>query len=267
MPLFTIITTPLQVIRELCFPWVMMGLAALHAPKAIYDSIRDRQWSNFGGLYNFSDAIFATLWTTIGPIIKNVARKPTQSLLEGRIHKGKIVDQPAYPPIHGVVMEIGAGSGMWADVLAQIRDAQALGTSTAVAGTSAKESKITKIYGVEPNTKSNKALQTRVSDVGLADVYEVVPVGIEQVTDKSKWSGDIAPGSIDCIITQSCLCSIPEPEKNIKLLYNLLKPGGWWYMSEHVMVERQRGGLLIGLYQRKSFPRLVFSFFSLHSVC
>lgn len=240
-----------ELAAQLVMPWLFMGYAALHIPRAIYDTVRNGQWSNFSSPYNFSDAIFATFWTTIGPQIKQDCLPTTLPLLQGRMKNGRVVDDPAYPPIHGIVMEVGAGSGMWLDVLQGIRDEQVASSTTGHDNKGSHRSsqlKITNIYGVEPNSKSNKALQKRVDDLGFGE-YQVVPVGIEDVTDSSKWNGYIAPGSIDCVITQSCLCSIPEPEKNIRLLYSLLKPGGYWYMSEHV--QQERGGFLLSLYQRK----------------
>jgi SAM-dependent methyltransferase len=119
---------------------------------------------------------------------------------------------------------------------------------------SADQGSISKIYGIEPNPQSYTALRQRVKDIGLEDVYEVVPVGIEDVTDPTAWDGKIEPGSVDCIVGVLCLCSIPDQEKNIHYLYNLLKPGGRWYVYEHV--KATRGGLFMRLYQRK-YPSLM----------
>src|SRR6185295_6722012 len=96
----------------------------------------------------------------------------------------------------------------------------------------AEEGKVTKVYGVEPNEQSHQALQQRVREAGLQDVYEVVPVGIEDMAggaaESKKWDGRIEPESVDAIVTILCLCSIPEPVKNIGLLYGYLKKGGKW---------------------------------------
>ena len=85
----------------------------------------------------------------------------------------------------------------------------------------------------------------------MEDVYEVLPIGIESLDNPSAWGGTtIEPESIDSIVTVLSLCSILEQEKNIKVLYGLLKPGGRWYVYEHVRI-RQPGisGFLLGLYQ------------------
>ncbi|PHH86055.1 hypothetical protein CDD83_10823 [Cordyceps sp. RAO-2017] len=100
-------------------------------------------------------------------------------------------------------------------------------------------------------------MRQRVRDVGLGEVYEVVPVGIESVGDPAAWAGQIPPGSVDCIVGILCLCSIPDPDENIRRLYKLLKPGGRWYVYEHV--EATRGGPLLSLYQR--FVSIPWAFF------
>lgn len=106
---------------------------------------------------------------------------------------------------------------------------------------------IQKVYGVEPNPDSHAALSKRVQETGLEGVYEVLPVGIEAV-NKAKVNGadTIEKGSVDCIVSILCLCSIPEPEKNIAELYGYLKEGGRWYLYEHV---RSQDGLFMKLYQ------------------
>lgn len=106
--------------------------------------------------------------------------------------------------------------------------------------------KVTPVYGIEPNPKSAAALQQRVNEIGLDNVYEVLPVAIECLEDR------LEPESVDCIVTILCLCSIPEPEKNIELLYKSLKKGGRWYVVEHVRVDPEKG-VFLRACQRKPF--------------
>ncbi|KEZ39562.1 hypothetical protein SAPIO_CDS9464 [Scedosporium apiospermum] len=143
-------------------------------------------------------------------------------LLQGRVRHGQIYDEVRCAPLSGTVLEVGAGSGMWADVLATVTEG--------VKGP-------LKIYGVEPNPYSAAALRKRTRDVGLDGVYEVLPVGIEKLGDPTATGVRVAPGSVDCVVTIQCLCSIPEPEKNARLLYNYLKKGGRWYVYEHIKVD------------------------------
>lgn len=167
----------------------------------------------------------------MGPRSKAEAQRWVVPLLQGRVQNGEIFDEGR--PIGGVVMEVGAGSGMWSDVFAEVaRKSGSMGEG------------IRKIYGVEPNSISAKALQRKVRDVGLEKTYEVLPVGIEDLQKEA----NIQPGSVDAIVTVQCLCSIPEPEKNARLLYEYLKPGGRWYVYEHVQAE---GDGSIPAFQRK----------------
>lgn len=54
-------------------------------------------------------------------------------------------------------------------------------------------------------------------------------------------SGRIAEESVDCIVSVLCLCSIPDAKTNIAELYRCLKPGGRWYVYEHVIAFPEQG--------------------------
>ena len=245
-----------DLLMHLVDPWLFMGISASHIPQTVRDVVAS------GALWKllwppaFSDVLFGNFWATVGPSVKEAGEARVIPLLEGRVSGGRIHDAVVGTPVHGTVIEVGAGSGMWADVFARI-GAGAPDSDSAGSGAGARKRRqaggagggITKIYGVEPHPQSAAALRKRVKEVGLGDVYEVVPVGIESVSDPKAWDGHIAPGSVDCIVGVLCLCSIPDPEENIKHLYKLLKPGGHWYVYEHV--KTTRGGPLFSLYQRE----------------
>ncbi|KAG9062147.1 hypothetical protein KI688_006479 [Linnemannia hyalina] len=236
-------------------PWVFMWLSLSHAPATIRALVATKDYGTLFSPSGFREALFGTLWATIGPNIKAKHEERVTALLEGRIKGGCIQDEVVSTPIHGTVLEIGAGSGMWVDILARFSS-----NVNAVGGLYNRKNTghgITKIYGIEPNPISAKALQERVNEVGLQDIYHVIPVGIESVNDPSVCESKIEPGSVDCIFGITCLCSIPEPEKNIQLLYNLLKPGGYWFVNEHVKVSR--GSPLLCFYQW--FCNIGWSFF------
>ncbi|KAL7795940.1 S-adenosyl-L-methionine-dependent methyltransferase [Trichoderma ceciliae] len=243
----------LATIQDVCMhlidPWAFMSISLGHLPATIRGLIHTKNYRALFSFTRFREALFGTFWATVGPDVKTNGEKRVIPLLQGRVKGGIIHDEVVGTPVYGTVIEVGAGSGMWADVFARFRenahettDAEGLRHRKTTGG------HITKIYGVEPNPISSKALEKRVKDIGIDDIYHVVPVGIESVNDPSAWNGKIEPGSVDCIVGILCLCSIPEPEKNTKLLYQLLKPGGHWYVYEHVKV--WRGGLLLSLYQR-----------------
>lgn len=70
-------------------------------------------------------------------------------------------DEAVGQPVEGTILEIGAGSGMWADVFAKVvEQARNRGGNGP-----------TKIYGVETNYHSAAALQQRREEVGLAGIY------------------------------------------------------------------------------------------------
>ncbi|KAG0299311.1 hypothetical protein BGZ97_003792 [Linnemannia gamsii] len=232
-------------LETLLEPWYFMWLGLAHVPATIRALVAAKDYGTLFSFSGFREALFGTLWATVGPSLKAMNEERVIALLEGRVKGGCIQEKVVSTPIHGTVLEIGAGSGMWADVLARFSDNAA--TAGGLYNRKSTGRGITKIYGVEPNPISAKALQKRVNEVGLQDIYQVVPVGIESVKDPSLWDGKIEPGSVDCIFGILCLCSIPEPEKNIQLLYELLKPGGHWFVNEHVKVSR--GGPLLRFYQ------------------
>ena len=120
-----------------------------------------------------------------------------------------------HPALSGTVLEIGAGTGMWAEKLAGFPG-------------------VAKVYGVEPNLESAAKLRQLVKEKGLEGKYVVVPTGIED--RKGMAEAGLELGSVDCIVSVLCLCSIPEPDRNIKRLYGYLKPGGRWYAYEHVKI-------------------------------
>ncbi len=93
-------------------------------------------------------------------------------------------------------------------------------------------SKITKVYGVEPNSDLHKSLREKVKACGLTDVYEIVPCSIEDVVELEKYG--IALGSIDTVLSIQVLCSVPDPDKILRLFYALMKPGGQFVVFEHV---------------------------------
>jgi SAM-dependent methyltransferase len=188
------------------------------------------------------DAWFGNFWAWAGPGVKEGGTARVIPLLEGRVSGGHEVATPTGPSIGGVCMEIGAGGGFWADIFADRHLSPAAGART----------KVTRVFGVEPNPDQHASLQRHVAAAGLEGVYEIVPVGIEHLNDPTKWEGKVEKESIDCIVSILCLCSIPEPEKNIRELYGYLKKGGRWYVYEHVRADVNWG---MRAYQGESSSR------------
>ncbi|KAI0472760.1 S-adenosyl-L-methionine-dependent methyltransferase [Xylariaceae sp. FL0804] len=101
-------------------------------------------------------------------------------------------------------------------------------------GPRSARTRVERVYGVEPNAEHHPMLRQRIKAAGLEDRYTIVPVGIEDLDQPGGWDGCVTKGSVDCIMSVLCLCSIPDPERNVRALYGLLRPGGRWYVHEHV---------------------------------
>lgn len=222
--------TTIIMVASLFRPWMIMSMSVFYLMVTVVKLIVKGDLATLLSWEAFNDAWFGNFWTTMGPMSKSEGEPWVEPLLAGRVRAGRVTEKAGSgeSPISGVVLEVGAGSGMWTDVLSGIVRSSAA---------------VDKIYGVEPNPISAAALRQRVEKVGLAGTYEVVPVGIEDLADEA----DIGPGSVDCIVTVQCLCSIPEPQKNIRMLYDYLKEGGRWYVYEHV---RNDNGGAVSLVQR-----------------
>ena len=256
----TALATTFKVIRYLSRPWYFIALSITYIPSTILSILISGNARKLVSLSEFSNDLWANFWTAMGPKAKIGAEKSVIALLKGKVSGGRVHDAVVSVPLHGNILEVGAGSGLWVDVFAQIhaanienkiREENVPPCSKSKCSVGVKESSkdITKIYGIEPNPIAAKSLRERVKQVGLASVYEVIPAGIEDVTASEAWRGKIATASVDCIVTVWCLCSIPDLQENVELLYTLLKPGGSWYVFEHV--KASRGAPLISLYQRK----------------
>ncbi|KAK3957064.1 hypothetical protein QBC32DRAFT_1432 [Pseudoneurospora amorphoporcata] len=191
--------------------------------------------------------------------------------------------------VGGVVLEIGPGSGMWVSLFSDEKylkgqveededdahghgegdDHEGLSASWATIASSEQHQhqqqqqqqqqkqttkkaigsrqRITQVYGVEPNYGIHPLLQHNITQAGLSQTYTILPFGIEDI---ERYAPQIQPESLDCIVSILCLCSIPEPQKNIGILYRYLKPGGRWFVYEHVKCcSDMPGGWFMNAYQ------------------
>lgn len=112
----------------------------------------------------------------------------------------------------GVVLELGPGSGN------QL--------------TRYDLSRVSKIYGIEPNVDLHEALRASVKKAKLDDIYTILPHGAEDVKIFEKYG--IAPNSVDTVLSLHVLCSVPDPTITVRHLYQYLKPGGKMIVCEHV---------------------------------
>jgi SAM-dependent methyltransferase len=221
-------------------PFHFMGIALSYLPSTLLSLLLALDFRTLFSWSRLRAAWFGRFWARVGPDVRTNAEAKVIPLLQGRVTHGRVPPPPSaedttttssfqeqggegtpHPPVSGTVLEIGPGSGMWTSIFSP-----------------KYLPSITKVYGVEPNPAQHPALQRQIAAAGLDDgTYEIVPVGIEDLAA----SGRVPLNSVDCIVTIMCLCSIPEPEHNIRQLYGYLKPGGRWYAYEHVKCFREQG--------------------------
>jgi SAM-dependent methyltransferase len=238
--------TLIEVITSLLVPWQFMLIACTYLPSATIHLYRTSGITSLISWQAFQSVWFSKFWSWAGPRIREGNGPRITALLEGRVTGAQVVDQVVGEPISGVVLDIGPGLGYWVDLYARA-DVPINEPDGGARHRGAKGKGITKVYGVEPNAEAHVGLSQRIKAAGLDGVYEILPVGIEDIANETA----IKKGSVDAIVSLLCLCSIPSPSRNIAELYTYLKPGGRWYFYEHVIVKNH---LPMQLYQGKSLP-------------
>jgi SAM-dependent methyltransferase len=185
-----------------------------------------------------------------------LASNPTSVLLGSSALIPDLLDH-----MSGIVLDLGPGTGSQLPLMKPL----------------VKGGKVRKIYGAEPCTFLHQQLQTNVDDIGLTDEYTIVDapadktvllpalrgLGVFGGTNGISADGEEAKGTpsrrrtrasaaaalaaaeaegdaiFDTIVCIRVLCSVPNPEKTIADLYNMLKPGGKMIVLEHI---RNRAG-------------------------
>ncbi|KAK3176680.1 hypothetical protein OEA41_008005 [Lepraria neglecta] len=86
------------------------------------------------------------------------------------------------------------------------------------------KSKITRIYGVEPNVDLHDALRKTVKERGLSNIYTILPCEAEDFQTLAKYG--IEKGSMDTALSVQVIYGMPSPQETTKGMYELLKPRG-----------------------------------------
>lgn len=239
--------TPRSLFWALLDPWCFLALSVSYIPATVSRLYQSSSLATLLSPTSFQSAWFGTFWATVGPNIRNNNWDRILALLDGRAVAGEISQTRVAEPVSGTVIEVGPGTGLWVGLYADPSLRGEDGTNSSEAGEDGVRHRrgnaekgsggVTRVYGVEPSTDMHPQLRANISKAGLDGVYEIVPVGIESLAS----SGRVQRGSVDCIVSILCLCSIPDPENNIRELYSYLKPGGRWYVYEHVKCLPQQG--------------------------
>ncbi|EFA81229.1 hypothetical protein PPL_06068 [Heterostelium album PN500] len=91
--------------------------------------------------------------------------------------------------------------------------------------------RVTSVVSIEPNPFMQEELKRAAAAV--KDKYDVTI--IQKTIGQAIKDGDIENGTFDTVICNLVLCSIPEPEKILNEIQQLLKPGGKFLFIEHVV--------------------------------
>ena len=240
-----VITRSWEVFLGLLDPWVFLSKSAATLPGTVISLLLEGNFRTLFSPHGLQGAWFGRFFGWAGPNIKLNGAPVIIPLLEGRTIGGKVVEEAVRPGIGGIVLEIGAGAGFWVDIFSNRHLHHEL---TENGAPKSRRQEITRVYGVEPNPSQHPNLRRHIKEAEMEDIYQIAPIGIQDLDNPEKWDGHIEKGSVDCIVSILCLCSIPEPQKNIKELHSYLKEGGRWYVYEHVKCDHS---LFMRAYQRK----------------
>lgn len=196
---------------QLFMPLLLLAYSAIFIPITLVHLLLPPQPKKLLSWPAFKHAWFGTFWSWFGGVSRQTADPVVSPLVRSNAR--------------GVVLDIGPGSGEWVDLYA--------GTAE----------KVTRVFGVEPNYEHHAALRQRVEAAGLTDVYEILPVGAQDLGTVG-----LELESVDTIVTVQTLCSCPGPRDIINSLYPYLKKGGTWVVYEHVKTKHPNH--FVGVWQR-----------------
>jgi SAM-dependent methyltransferase len=92
-------------------------------------------------------------------------------------------------------------------------------------------SRVTKVYGIEPNAYYKDGILTKVEEHGMGGKYKLIVSGIED-SHILRHEG-ITEGSMDAVLSIQVLCAVKDPKTVMKEVWKLLKPGGKFIFWEH----------------------------------
>ncbi|TVY12523.1 hypothetical protein LARI1_G009593, partial [Lachnellula arida] len=125
-----------DILTHLIQPILFIYLAASYIPSTIILLLSPLQLNILFSPTAFKEIWFARFWSVYGPSLQ----KNTSPAIA-----------PLLARVHGIVLDIGPGSGEWLPLFPRDR--------------------VTKIYGVEPNRDHHVALRRKIRECGLEGVY------------------------------------------------------------------------------------------------
>jgi len=172
--------------------WVLF--AATYLPEAFYSVVvSQRRPQDIFRFSRWQDDLFGAGWSGLAPLEELDFLREKKRIVEG---------------VKGSVIEIGPGNNPYLQYM--------------------DKTKISHIYGIEPNASLHETLLKRVKELGWEDKYTLLSCGIED----EKGMANVPPA--DSVLSIQCLCSTPSNRAIYRALHRLLKPGGELRIFEHV---------------------------------
>ncbi|GAC73087.1 predicted methyltransferase [Moesziomyces antarcticus T-34] len=192
--------TLFQYIFQNIFPVIMLvRLYVSGLPGAIVEQLRNPNPINLINPLHWKQLAFNHGFSSILAVADEMYKDMKTPLLQGA---------------YGRVLEVGAGAGNSVGYYDQ--------------------SKIERLFCLEPCAPLREKLIARLERVGLAKKTTVIPVGLDAQSRHALLEAGIEPESLDTIVLFQVLCSVPNPKAHLEFLQSLLKPGGQVIVFEHV---------------------------------
>lgn len=193
---------------DIFVPIVVLIIAVLYIPVTVCGIVKERRFYQLTSWNKFQQAWFARFWLFFGWASRFLFAHDVETVLS---------------QAHGVVLDIGTGSGDWLYMFA-----------------AARNKNISKLLVLEPNRHFHNILRTKAEQLGLTGKYEILSGGVEDLAGMG-----IQKGTIDTISTIHVLCSIGSLESSINELYQYLKTGGKWLVYEHIKVRDNKSAAAV----------------------
>jgi SAM-dependent methyltransferase len=187
---------------DLLVPVLVILTAILYLPITLITLITNQRTADLTSWKTFQQAWFSSFWHFFGWASRPLFAPDVEKVLSNA---------------HGVVVDVGSGSGDWLYLFSEERN-----------------SNISKLYLVEPNTDFHPALRRKIEELGFADKCQIV----RRVEDLEKVG--VEAGTVDTVATVHVLCSVQTPGPLVEALYRYLKPNGQWHVYEHVKARNSR---------------------------
>ncbi|KAM9977338.1 hypothetical protein ACTFIR_011200 [Dictyostelium discoideum] len=165
----------------------------------------------YGSKYHLKQRFFNNFWGYLGPLVdKKLSRFKKELFSEA----------------YGRVLDVGSGVGPTFKYLNNDNVQQS--------SVDNKRSPITQVVSIEPNPFMQQELIESANKASHKFDIKILPKTIEQAYN----DGDLENGTFDTIICNLVLCSIPDQDKVLIDIQNLLKPGGKFLFIEHVCSDK-----------------------------